>query len=248
MKTLLLVEDDKMLQEIITEFFSRRDYSVFVCEDEEETMDILQKDHIDLIFLDVMLPDTDGFTLCRRIRKIYSCPIIFLTARVSEKDKLTGYSQGADDYVTKPFSLKVLYAKAEALLNRVRGYADIYEKGPILINRSEKKVFVNHKDCLLAPKEYEILLFLMENEGRIYSREQLLLRFWGYDFEGNERVVDNHIRKLRKALGTNVHLIHPLLKHLYKKKQVPASYTCFLMIIDRLSYGNLRLYSLPSIF
>ena len=93
MKTLLLVEDDKMLQEIITEFFSRRDYSVFVCEDEEKTMDILQKDHIDLIFLDVMLPDTDGFTLCRRIRKIYSCPIIFLTARVSEKDKLTGYSQ-----------------------------------------------------------------------------------------------------------------------------------------------------------
>ena len=213
MKTLLLVEDDKMLQEIITEFFSRRDYSVFVCEDEEETMDILQKDHIDLIFLDVMLPDTDGFTLCRRIRKIYSCPIIFLTARVSEKDKLTGYSQGADDYVTKPFSLKVLYAKAEALLNRVRGYADIYEKGPILINRSEKKVFVNHKDCLLAPKEYEILLFLMENEGRIYSREQLLLRFWGYDFEGNERVVDNHIRKLRKALGMNAHLIHTYPKY-----------------------------------
>ena len=213
MKTLLLVEDDKMLQEIITEFFSRRDYSVFVCEDEEETMDILQKDHIDLIFLDVMLPDTDGFTLCRRIRKIYSCPIIFLTARVSEKDKLTGYSQGADDYVTKPFSLKVLYAKAEALLNRVRGYADIYEKGPILINRSEKKAFVNHKDCLLAPKEYEILLFLMENEGRIYSREQLLLRFWGYDFEGNERVVDNHIRKLRKALGTNAHLIHTYPKY-----------------------------------
>ncbi len=160
-----------------------------------------------------MLPKEDGFTICRDIRNLYSVPIIFLTARVSEKDKLTGYSEGADDYVTKPFSLKVLYAKAEAMLNRTMGKDNIMEKGAIRIDRKNKKVFVNDQDCNLAPKEYEILLFLMENEGRIYNREQLLLRFWGYDFDGNERVVDNHIRKLRKALGNYAYLIRTYIKY-----------------------------------
>ena len=213
MRTLLLVEDDPSIQEIINEYFSKRDYEVYVCENEDATLEILREKHIDLIFLDVMLPKEDGFSICRKIRELYSIPIIFLTARVSEKDKLIGYSEGADDYVTKPFSLNVLYAKSEAILNRIHGQNDVYEKGPIRIEKNRKAVFAERKECVLAPKEYDILLFLMENEGRIYSREQLLLRFWGYDFEGNERVVDNHIRKLRKALGSYKHLIRTYVKY-----------------------------------
>lgn len=213
MRTLLLIEDDPSIQEIIKDFFIKRKYSVRLCEDSYNALEILKTDHIDIIFLDVMLPKEDGFTICRDIRNLYSVPIIFLTARVSEKDKLTGYSEGADDYVTKPFSLNVLYAKAEAMLNRTMGKDNIMEKGAIRIDRKSKEVFVNDQDCNLAPKEYEILLFLMENEGRIYNREQLLLRFWGYDFDGNERVVDNHIRKLRKALGNYAYLIRTYIKY-----------------------------------
>ncbi len=200
MYTLLLVEDDTELQEIIREYFSRRNFKVLVCDNGDDCMNILIEKHIDMILLDVMLPKDDGFSICRRIRKNYSIPIIFLTARVTEKDKLSGYSQGADDYVTKPFSLPVLYAKVTAILTRFQGKDDIFEKGPIRISRNKREVFSNGKECHMAPKEFDLLLFLMENEGRIYSREQLLIRFWGYDFDGNERVVDNHIRKLRKAL------------------------------------------------
>ena len=213
MRTLLLIEDDASIQEIITEYFSKRNYQVFVCEDKDNSLEILGKNRVDLILLDVMLPKEDGFLICKAIRELYSIPIIFLTARVSEKDKLIGYSKGADDYVTKPFSLNVLYAKTEAILNRIKGINDVYEKGPLRIERNRKIVFLNGKECILAPKEYEILLFLMENEGRIYSREQLLVRFWGYDFDGNERVVDNHIRKLRKALGTYAYLIRTYVKY-----------------------------------
>ena len=213
MRTLLLIEDDASIQEIITEYFSKRNYQVFVCEDKDNSLEILEKNRVDLILLDVMLPKEDGFLICKAIRELYSMPIIFLTARVSEKDKLIGYSKGADDYVTKPFSLNVLYAKTEAILNRIKGINDVYEKGPLRIERNRKIVFLNGKECILAPKEYEILLFLMENEGRIYSREQLLVRFWGYDFDGNERIVDNHIRKLRKALDTYAYLIRTYIKY-----------------------------------
>lgn len=213
MRTLLLIEDDLSIQEIITEYFLKRDYQVLVCDEKDDALEILEKNHVDMILLDVMLPKEDGFLICKEIRELYSIPIIFLTARVSEKDKLIGYSKGADDYVTKPFSLHVLYAKIEAILNRIIGINDIYEKGPVRIERNRKAVFLNGEECAMAPKEYEILLFLMENEGRIYSREQLLVRFWGYDFDGNDRVVDNHIRKLRKALGAYEYLIRTYVKY-----------------------------------
>ena len=213
MHTLLLIEDDSSIQEIIKNYFSKREFTVNVCEDSYCALEILKTNSVDIIFLDVMLPKDDGFSICRKIRKLYSVPIVFLTARVSEKDKLTGYGEGADDYVTKPFSLKVLYAKTEAVLNRTLGKDSILEKGTIRIDRNRKSVYINDSESVLAPKEYDILLFLMENEGRIYSREQLLLRFWGYDFEGNERVVDNHIRKLRKALGNYAYLIRTYIKY-----------------------------------
>ena len=208
MYTLLLIEDDKGIQEIISDYFSRRGYKVLACDNADDCLELLMNNQINVILLDVMLPKEDGFSICRKIRKNYSCPIIFLTARVSEKDKLSGYSMGADDYVTKPFSLPVLEAKIKAILARSIGYDNIFEKGSVRIDRTTREVFLNGIKIHLAPMEYDILLFLMENEGRIYSRDQLLIRFWGYDFEGNERVIDNHIRKIRKALGEESSLIN----------------------------------------
>ena len=213
MKTLLVIEDDRSLQEIIRDYFSARDYDIISLYDGEDVLEVLGEDTVDIILLDVMLPEEDGFSLCRKIRKQYSVPILFLTARVTEKDKLYGYSLGADDYITKPFSLPVLYAKVEALRKRVLGEDDTFMKGDIEIRRNERTVLVNGETVNLPPKQYEIMLFLMENEGRIFSREQLLLRFWGYDFEGNERAVDNHIKKLRQALGEKADLIRTHRKY-----------------------------------
>lgn len=127
---------------------------------------------------------------------------IFITARVMEEDKLMGYSLGADDYVTKPFSLPVLYAKAKALTERVHGKSPLLEAGDLKVDVRKCQVWRKDKLLTLPPKEYEILRFFLENPGRIFTREQLLIRFWGYDFDGNERVVDNHMKKLRKAMGS----------------------------------------------
>ena len=149
-----------------------------------------------------MMPGMNGFTVCREIRRESDVPVIFLTARVLEEDRLNGYSMGADDYVVKPFSLPVLYARAEALVGRVwkSGFGRI-RAGELSVDVRSHEVWKRGKPLRLPPKEYEILLFFLENPGRVYSRDQLLIRFWGYDFEGSERVVDSHIRKLRRALG-----------------------------------------------
>ena len=213
LNSLLLVEDDKSIQEIISNYFKLKNFEVFLAQQQDEALDILNQNNIDLILLDIMLPKEDGFTICKRIRELYSCPIIFLTAKVSEKDKLKGYAQGGDDYITKPFSLPVLYAKINAIITRSKGENQIIKKGPIKINLIDRVVYYNDIKCHLAPKEYDILLFLIQNEDRIYSREQLLIRFWNYDFDGNERVVDNHIAKLRKALGSGAYLIKTYIKY-----------------------------------
>ena len=159
---------------------------------------------------DVMLPGQDGFSVCRKIREQTDTPIFFITARVMEEDELNGYAAGADDYITKPFSLPVLYAKVMAMTGRVRGssLADLVVKGSVTVNLRTRSVTVRGSDCPLAPKEYEMLLLFLKNPNRVFTREQLLVRLWGYDFEGNERVVDNHIKKLRKALEGSTCRIH----------------------------------------
>ena len=129
-------------------------------------------------------------------------PIIFITVRVLEEDMLYGYALGADDYVTKPFSLPVLYAKAKALTERVQKKASLLEAGGLKVDVGRRQMLRDGNLLSLPPKEYEILLFFLKNPGRTFSREQLLVCFWGYDFDGNERVVDNHIKKLRKAIGS----------------------------------------------
>ncbi len=201
---LLIVEDDHLMQEVISDYFSSKGWKVQTADDGNRALEILETESFQLILLDVMMPGMDGFSVCRRIRRQSSVPVIFLTARVLEEDELNGYAMGADDYVTKPFSLPVLYAKSMALLGRVRGNADFHRLRlkELELDLRTHEVWLSGKMLALPPKEYEMLVFFLENPNHIYSREQLLIRFWGYDFDGNERVVDNHIKKLRKALGS----------------------------------------------
>ena len=199
---LLIVEDDRALRETIADYFGSKGWQITEAANGEEALETIRTAAFQLILLDVMLPKLNGFTVCRRIREDSDVPVIFITARVMEEDELNGYSLGADDYVTKPFSLPVLYAKAMALTRRAHKSADFLEAGSLKADIAGRRVWNNGVLLALPPKEYEMLLFFMQNPGRIYSREQLLIRFWGYDFDGNERVVDNHIKKLRRAIGS----------------------------------------------
>lgn len=215
---LLVVEDDRHLQEVIADYFGSKDWEVELVDDGEEVTERLRVKRYQLVLLDVMLPGMNGFSICRKIREISDIPVIFITARVQEEDKLNGYSMGADDYVTKPFSLPVLYAKVKALVGRAQGKSLVQNIRcrEIEIDVRTHQVFVEGKPCSLPPIEYEMLLFFIENPNRIFSREQLLIRFWGYDFQGNERVVDNHIKKLRKLLGNSGHMIQTIHKVGYR--------------------------------
>jgi len=200
---LLIVEDDPVLGSLIQDFFEREEWDSCLAQDGEMGLELFEEQSYDLILLDVMLPKKDGFTVCKKIRESSDVPIFFITARVLEEDELHGYSLGADDYITKPFSLPVLYAKATTLMKRLRGNESlrILKKGNIEIDLGTKQVVIAGEFCHLPKLQYEILLYLLENPNRILTRDQILIRFWGYDFEGNERVVDTHIKKLRKAIA-----------------------------------------------
>lgn len=220
----LLVEDDGEIREIITDYFSEKSNGVYHIEaavtGEEGQTRAMEKDY-DLILLDIMLPGIDGFRICRELRKRSDVPIIFITARHGEDDKLYGYRLGCDDYIAKPFSLAELYAKATALLRRAKGTvrAEIISAGRIQMNPHCYEVLVDGVEVILAPIEYAILKILMENRGRTVSRESLLIRVWGYDFDGNDRVLDNHVKKLRQALGDAAKQIKTVIKRGYKLEE-----------------------------
>ena len=201
-RRLLIVEDDCLIAEAAADYFTSKGWLVKTEESGIRALRRLERESFHLILLDVMLPFMDGFSLCKKIRQNSDVPVIFITARAMEEDKLNGYSLGADDYVTKPFSLPVLYAKSMALTGRIQGKTSFLEAGALKVDVKSHKVWKQGNILGLPPKEYDMLVFFLENPGRIYSREQLLIRFWGYDFDGNERVVDNHIKKLRKAMGS----------------------------------------------
>lgn len=201
-RRLLIIEDDCLMAEAAADYFTAKGWDVVTKEDGLSALELLERKNFHLILLDVMMPGIDGFAVCGEIRKNSDVPVIFITARVLEEDMLNGYSLGADDYVTKPFSLPVLYAKAMALTGRIQGGTSLLEMGILKVDVKNHQVWKAGQPLSLPPKEYDMLLFFLENPGRIFSREQLLIRFWGYDFDGNERVVDNHIKKLRKAIGS----------------------------------------------
>ena len=203
---ILLVEDDDQIREVISDYFSAKSQgciTIITAGDGDTGLDLINNDDFDLIMLDVMLPGIDGFTLCRRIRSKKDVPLLFLTARVSEDDKLYGYELGCDDYITKPFSLAELYAKVNALLKRASGTVSRPELvcGNITLNPVTLNVTACQKDIELAPKEFEILACLIKHPNWVISRDTLLDMIWGNDFYGSPRIVDNHVKKLRSALG-----------------------------------------------
>lgn len=217
MAQILVVEDEQNMQEIIVEYMQRGGHSCLTADDGIEALTILKNTPMDFMILDVMMPHLDGFSVCRFAREMSGMPIIMLTAKGEEEDKLKGYSFGADDYVTKPFSPRVLLAKVNALLKRsLIVSANSMNAGKITIIPASHEVYVDGKTAELTHKEYELLHFFMQNKGQVFSREQRLNRIWGYDFEGNSRTVDTHIKTLRQKLGSEGSLIVTLIRSGYK--------------------------------
>ncbi|MDE7008636.1 MAG: response regulator transcription factor [Lachnospiraceae bacterium] len=223
MAKILIVEDEKNMQEIIAEYMRRGGHTCFTADDGMDALLALKNNPMDLMILDIMMPHLDGFSVCKMAREMSSIPIIMLTAKSNEDDKLKGYDLGADDYMTKPFSPKVLLAKTNALLRRSSALLadnlnaiNSVDGGKISIVPSAHKVFLEGQEIALTYKEYELLYFLMSNPGQIFSREQLLNRIWGYDFEGTTRTVDTHIKTLRQKLGEEGRHIVTLIRSGYK--------------------------------
>ena len=210
MARIMVAEDEKQMQDIIVEYMRRGGHSCVTAEDGIEALALLKEDCADLLILDVMMPHLDGFTVCRLVRERSGIPIILLTARTAEEDKLKGYEFGADDYMTKPFSPRVLLAKVNALLRRTSAReleAEALSAGKITLMPSARKVYVDGQEAALTHMEYELLFFFLSHPGMVFTREQLLDRIWGYDFAGNSRTVDTHVKTLRQKLGSAGDLI-----------------------------------------
>ena len=220
MANILVVEDEKNMQEIITEYMRRGGHTCYTADDGVDALMILKNDPMDLMILDIMMPLIDGFSVCKMAREMSNIPIIILTAKGSEDDKLKGYDLGADDYMTKPFSPKVLLAKTNVLLRRTSASptdaVNSLNGGKISMIPALHKVFLDGQEITLTYKEYEMLYFFMSNPGQIFTREQLPNRIWGYDFEGTTRTVDTHIKTLRQKLGSEGRHIVTLIRSGYK--------------------------------
>ena len=216
---ILIAEDEPRLLEIVCDYFRSKGDHPIPAKNGLEALSLAEENEFDGVLLDIMMPGLDGLSVCRTLRKRSDVPIIFLTALSDEDDKLLGYELGADDYMTKPFSLAVLYAKITALINRSRGNVltgDQLTAGNIRIVLSSQTVLVDGREVLLTPKEYSLLLCLMRNRNTVLSREQLLVKCWGYDYEGESRAVDTHIHRLRDKLGDAAEMIKTVFKSGYR--------------------------------
>lgn len=200
----LVVDDESRMRKLVKDFLVKKDFEVLEAEDGEKALDLfLQEKGIDLIILDVMMPRMDGWQVCREVRKISKVPIIMLTARGDERDELMGFDLGVDEYISKPFSPKILVARVEALLRRA-GHGekeDVLNIGGILLNKTAHQVSVDGKNIDLSYKEFELLTYFMENQGIALSREKILNHVWNYDYFGDARTIDTHVKKLRSKMG-----------------------------------------------
>lgn len=205
MNRILLVEDDREIRDMICRFFQMKKDNIIVdtAKDGEEGLERIFENQYDLLLLDVMMPCLDGFEVCREVRRYSDIPIMFITARTTQEDMLTGYALGCDDYIIKPFPLPVLYEKIKALIKRSKGLvrSDLLSAGEITLNPNNGVVKCGSQEISLKAKEYGILRVLLENKGNIVTRETLLNKVWGYDALVDDRVLDTHIKNLRKALG-----------------------------------------------
>ena len=216
---ILIAEDEAKLREVLCDYFSSKGEIPVEAADGMAALELAQEQEFDAVLLDIMMPGLDGLSVCRALRKDSDVPIIFLTALSDEDDKLLGYELGADDYVTKPFTMSVLYAKTAALIKRSRGSmlsGDRLEGAGISIRLSTRQVYAGGKEVSLTPKEYALLACLLRNRNMVMSREQLLVKCWGYDYEGESRAVDTHIKRLREKLGDYAGCIKTVIKAGYK--------------------------------
>jgi DNA-binding response OmpR family regulator len=216
---ILIAEDEPKLRQILSDYFHSKGDRVTEAENGLQALTLSQEGHYDAVLLDIMMPELDGFSVCRSLRRHSNVPILFLTALSAEEDKLWGYELGADDYITKPFSLAVLYAKVTALIRRRRGdmlTGDRLTAGGISLQLSARRVYVRGREVRLTPKEYALLECLMRNQGLVLSREQLLVQCWGYDYEGESRAVDTHMKRLREKLGDCAGYIQTVIKAGYR--------------------------------
>ena len=204
MKTILIVDDEEKIREVIKEYAEFEGYKVYEAKDGMEALKMVRIYDFDAIVLDVMMPKLDGFSACKEIKKIKNTPVLMLSARSEEYDKLFGFEIGIDDYVVKPFSPKEVMARLNVIISRNKKTTDdkkIYEFGGLLIDMNARNVYVDGKKAELTPKEYDLLFYFVKNKNIALSREKLLCDVWGYDFYGDDRTVDTHIKMLRNSLG-----------------------------------------------
>ena len=200
----LMVDDESRMRKLVNDFLSRKNYEVIEAGDGEEAIDKFYADKdIALVILDVMMPKMDGWEVCKQIRKDSKVPIIMLTAKGEERDELQGFDCGADEYISKPFSPKILVARVEAILRRANKYSanDTIEFEGIVVDKAAHQVTVDGKPIELSYKEFELLTYFMENQGIALSREKILNHVWNYDYFGDARTIDTHVKKLRSKMG-----------------------------------------------
>lgn len=214
--TILIVDDELLIRNVIKEYLLNEGYKVLEAKDGFDALRVISDNKVDLIVLDIMMPKMDGFTCLSEIRKTKNIPVIMLSARKEEIDKLNSFDLGVDDYVTKPFSPKELVARVKAHLKRTTSNNENYTYKNLIVDYKGRKVTINDKEVNLTPKEYELLTYFIKNKGIALSREQLLNSVWDYDYYGDDRTVDTHIKMLRKSLGDYRNLIKTIREVGYK--------------------------------
>lgn len=214
----LVVDDETRMRKLVKDFLTKENYEVLEAGDGEEALEIFfDKKDIGLVILDVMMPKVDGWEVCKEIRQYSKVPVIMLTARGSERDELNGFELGVDEYIAKPFSPKILVARVEALLRRSsQENQELLAAGGIELNKSAHTVMIDTEFVELSFKEFELLAYFMENQGIALSREKILNRVWNYDYFGDARTIDTHVKKLRSKLGKKGEYIHTIWGMGYK--------------------------------
>lgn len=215
---ILFIEDDLRIREIVRKYFEKEAFQLYEVGTGKEAYQLMEDHDFHLVILDVMLPDTDGWTILKAIRRKKEIPVIMLTARSEEEDKLFGFELGADDYITKPFSTRLLLARVKAVLkrNHIQSMNNEIQMNGIRVNKDYRQVYIGEEKLDLTPIEYSLLLYFVDNVNIALSRNQILDHVWGYDYFGDERTVDTHVKRLRKKLFNQSDCIETIRGHGYR--------------------------------
>lgn len=217
---ILVVDDEELIREVVKEYLLLENFLVEEADDGDKAIEMIKKEEYDLVILDIMMPKKDGFQTMKELKQIKDIPVLMLSARAEEFDKLIGFDLGIDDYVTKPFSPKELVARVKAITKRHEKNTEKIKFGELVLDDMAHEVKIEGKLITLTPKEYELLKYFISNHKIALSREQLLTNIWGYDFYGDDRTVDTHVKTLRHQLGKYGNYIKTIRKVGYKFEYV----------------------------